>query len=93
MCAAQQQHGASSCHSMSISDARGSRGILLSSGQVPVWLCGALSVLDVFWFGHDLHLLPSIALIPGSSAQPSSSSFPKENKEWLGLNQAKIVFV
>lgn len=47
-------------------------------------------MLDVFWFGQDLHLLPSVTSVPESSPQPSSSSFPKENKERSELKQKKI---
>lgn len=57
--------------------------------QVLVWLCGALFTLDVFWFGEDLHLLPSITLVTKNSLQPSCSSFPKENKECSGLKQER----
>ena len=47
-------------------------------------------MLDVFWFGQDLHLLPSITPVPESPPQPSSSSFPKENKEQSELKQMKV---
>lgn len=64
---------------------------LFSSVQVPVRLCRTLSVLDVFWFWQDLHLLPSIAPFPESPCQPLSSSFPTKNKEWSELKESKIV--
>lgn len=85
--------GAGSCQSVSIHLMvhRACGGPLFSSVQVPVWLCRALSVLDVFWFWQNLHLLPSIAPFPESPAQPLSSSFPTKNKEWSELKESKIV--
>lgn len=85
--------GVGSCQSVSIHFTvhRACWGPLFSSVQVPLWLCRALSVLDVFWFGQDLHLLPSIAPVPESPPQPLSSSFPTKNKERSELKESKIV--
>lgn len=66
----------------------GETSALLSMG--PAVLLRALPVLDIFWFGQDLHLLPSITPVPESPLQPSCSSLPKENKEWSGLKRVKI---
>jgi len=77
-----------SVHQLTVLEAR--EGPPLSSVQVSAWLGGESSVLHVFWFGQDLHLLPSITPVPESPLQPSRRSFPKEDKERSELKQAKM---
>jgi len=89
-CAVQQQQGTDSVQSVHAWCLSVLQGNLCSLSMGPAVVLRALPVLDVFWFGQDLHLLPSITPVPESPLQPSCSSLPKENKEWSGLKWVKI---